>query len=226
MWTIILLVRKIIFANNEIYHIFNLAIEKRPIFTGKREYGRALLALDYYRHKSILSLAQFLKLEDQKQELFFQLINKNKKLIEVLSFCLMPNHFHLLVRQLKNDGIKTYLSNFSNSYTRYFNTKHKRIGPIFQGTFKAVRIEDDDQLIHVCRYIHLNPVVSFVIKESDLEDYLYTSFPEFVGRKKGFCNKEVVLEYFSSIEKFKNFVHDQVDYGKKLEAVKHLTFDV
>lgn len=219
--------RRVIFSNEEIYHVFNLGVEKRPTFTDKREYDRALLTLDYYRHSNTYAgLAQVLQLESEKRNFFLsQLAKKDEKLVEILGFCLMPNHFHLLLRQLKNEGIRTFLSNFSNSYTRYFNSRRKRIGPLFQGIFKASRIEGDDQLIHVFRYIHLNPVVSLVITKNDLEDYPYTSFPEYVKGEDYLCNKKVITSNFSSIEGLKNFVYDQIDYGKRLESIKHLTFE-
>lgn len=219
--------RKVIFANGEIYHIFNRGVEKRPIFINKRDYNRALQTLDYYRYSGISSsLSQVLKLEKEKRDFFLtQLKLKGKRLVGILSFCLMPNHFHLLLKQLQEDGIKTFLSNFSNSYTKYFNIKSNRVGPLLQGIFKAVRIEDDNQLVHVCRYIHINPVVSLVIKGEELIDYPYTSLPEYLKGEKGFCNKEEILSYYSSVKKFENFIFDQIDYGKRLESIKHLVFE-
>lgn len=219
--------RKVIFANNEVYHVFNRGVEKRPIFINKRDYYRALQTLDYYQYSGISSsLSQVLKLEKEKRDFFLtQLKLKGKRLVEILSFCLMPNHFHLLLKQLQEGGIKTFLSNFSNSYTKYFNIKNNRIGPLLQGNFKAVRIEDDNQLIHVCRYIHINPAVSLVIKEEELVDYPYTSLPEYLGRKEGFCKIDEVLTYFSSLKRFEDFIFDQIDYGKKLESIKHLVFE-
>lgn len=220
--------RKIIFANNEIYHIFNRSIEQRPVFTHKKEYNRALTTLDFYRFKNPPSrLSKALLLENQKREEFFlRLKREGKKLVEIISYCLMPNHFHFLLKQKANNGIPKFASNFSNSYTRYFNTKHKRIGPLFQGIFKAVRIENDEQLIHVSRYIHLNPVVSFIIKEELLDPYPWSSLPEYLGRQKEeICNKEIVLGLFPSKEKYRKFVHNQIDYAKRLEEIKHLLLE-
>lgn len=220
--------RKIVFANNEIYHIFNRSIEQRPIFTDKREYTRALITLEFYRFKSPpLRLSKALLLENKKREKFFQnLKERGKKLIEIVSYCLMPNHFHFLLKQKMDNGISRFISNFTNSYTRYFNTKHKRIGPLFQGIFKAVRIENDEQLIHVSRYIHLNPVVSFIVKEELLDAYPWSSLPEYLtSSRQEICNKEIILGLFPSKEKYRKFVHDQIDYAKKLEAIKHLVLE-
>jgi len=219
--------RKTILANNEIYHIFNLGVERRLTFTDKREYDRGLLTMNFYRFRNLSTgLAQVLKLDQEKRKFFLsQLVKQKDKLVDILGYCLMPNHFHLLLKQLSYGGIAKFIGNFSNSYTRYFNTRHKRIGHLFQGVFKAVRIEDDDQLIHVLRYIHLNPVVSLVVKEDNLEDYPYSSFCEYADKKEGFCNRNIILDYFSSVEKLKSFTYDQIDYGKRLEAIKHLILE-
>lgn len=219
--------RKTVFATGEIYHVYNLGVEKRPTFTDKREYDRALLTLDFYRHEGIFaSLAQVLKLNLEKRDFFLtQLKNSKKNLVDILGYCLMPNHFHLLLRQVLDGGIPNFVGNFSNSYTRFFNTKHDRIGHLFQGVFKAVRIEDDEQLIHVLRYIHINPVVSALIKETDLESYPYSSFSEYLAKKENICNKKLILEHFGSIEKLKDFTYDQIDYGRRLEAIKHLVIE-
>jgi len=219
--------RKVIFANNEIYHVFNRGIEKRPVFLCKRDYDRALQTLDYYRYSEIFSsLSQFLNLEKEKRDFFLtQMKLRGKKLVDIFCFCLMPNHFHLLLKQIRENGIKIFLSNFSNSYTKYLNIKSDRVGPLFQGIFKAVRIEDDNQLIHVCRYIHINPATSLVIKKEELVNYPYTSLSEYLRGKKGFCTKDEMLANFSSINKFEDFTFDQIDYGKKLEQIKHLVFE-
>jgi len=219
--------RKTIFANEEVYHVFNLGIERRPIFTNKREYDRALLALNFYRFKDVpIGLAEFLRLEhNEKASFFSQLLREGEKRVDIFAYCLMPNHFHLLVKQLTDGGITKFMSDFSNSHTRFFNIKHQRIGHLYQGVFEAVRMETDEQFVHVWRYVSINPVVSFLIKEADLENYPYSSLSEYLNKKDGFCNKKPILDYFSSIEKMKTFVYDQIDYGRKLEEIKHLTLE-
>jgi len=217
-----------IFANEEIYHVWNRGVEHRPIFTTKSEYLRALTTLDFYRFKNPgLKLSKVLVLPKKaKEEFFLSLKAENKKLVEVICYCLMPNHFHFLLRQKIKDGVPKFVSNFANSYTRYFNTKQERIGPLFQGIFKAAHIENDNQLIHVSRYIHLNPVVSFVAKENDLDTYPWSSLSEFLGLyARGICESETVLGFFRSKEKYRQFIHDQIDYAKKLEMLKHLVLE-
>ena len=220
--------RKIVFANNEIYHIFNRSIEQRPVFIDKNKYKRGFLTLNFYRFNNLpLKLSKALLLESKVREKFFNKLKQDgEKLIEIISYCLMPNHYHFLLKQTMDNGISKFISNFTNSYTRFFNTRHKRIGPIFQGIFKAVRIENEEQLIHVSRYIHLNPVVSFIIKEEILDTYPWSSLSEFLGyREEEICNKEIILCHFSSRENYRKFIHNQIDYGKKLEAIKHLMLE-
>lgn len=219
--------RSFVLANNEIYHVFNRGIELRPTFATKRECERALIALNFYRFKNpSLRLSKALLLEKEERGKFFlKLMKEGQSLVDVLSYCLMPNHFHFLLRQRLENGISEFLSNFSNSYTRYFNTKHQRTGALFQGIFKAKIIESEEQLIHVSRYIHLDPVVGFVIKKENLEAYSWSSLPEFLGDGgRGICTKEI-LDLFPSRAKYLKFLYDQIDYAKKLEAIKHLLLE-
>jgi len=123
-------------------------------------------------------------------------------------------------------GISKFLSNFQNSYTRYFNTRHQRDGTLFLNQFKAVRIETDEQLIHVSRYIHLNPYASHVIKDIDrLEYYRWSSFSEYISKGDGFVNKSLLLGFFKNAESYKTFVFDQADYQRTLKEIEHLALE-
>lgn len=137
----------------------------------------------------------------------------------------MPNHFHLLLKQNIDNGITEFAGKFSNSYTKYYNTKYNRIGPLFQGEFKAIIIESDEQLVHVSRYIHLNPTSSNLVK--NLDQYEWSSYPEYLGQvKNGFCDKEVVLGHFKKIKDYQQFVLDQAGYAQELEFIKHQLLDI
>ena len=131
----------------------------------------------------------------------------------------MPNHFHFLLKQLRDDGITEFASKLTNSYTKYFNTKHTRVGPLFQGEFKAVLIESDEQLLHLSRYTHLNPLVSYLTK--NLNSYEWSSYGEYAGNQPGICAKKDVLAFFNSPNKYSQFVMDQADYGATLNFIKH-----
>lgn len=220
--------RKIVLVNDEIYHVFNRGVEKRPTFTDKRELQRVIDAIRFYRFAELpFKLSKFFNIShNERIKILEKIERENSKLVEILSFCLMPNHFHLLLKQIQDNGITNFMSKVSNSYAKYFNTKHERIGPLFQGRFKAVHIQTDEQLIHVSRYIHLNPAASFLIEAEKLKNYQWSSYPEYLGLlSTGVSNKESVLSFFKSKDRYEEFVMDQVDYGKKLEQIKHLTLE-
>lgn len=220
--------RKFIFANEQIYHVFNRGVEKRPTFLNKCEYQRAIDTIQYYQYMDIpKKFSDYLNLSVEAKDLYTNNIySKLKKQIEIISYCLMPNHFHLLIRQKEEQGITKFMSQFTNSYTKYFNTKHKRVGPLFQGIFKAVMIETIEQLIHVTRYIHLNPVVSYIIEPIELEKYYWSSYPEYLGLSSNkICNSSLIMDSFKSADDYKKFVLDQVSYAREIEKIKHLMWE-
>lgn len=219
--------RLIPLITEQIYHVYNRGIDHRPTFLNKKEYDRVKEVLIYYRHiDPPFKLSILLtKSKDIRNKTIDQLNKNSKKLVDILSFCFMPNHFHLLLRQKVNNGIAKFMSNFQNSYTRYFNTKHKRIGPLFLDQFKAVRIETEEQLLHVSRYIHLNPYTSYVIKNvDDLFNYPWSSLPELLNMHDGICEKDVVNFYKNKYD-FQKFIIDQSDYQRQLDKIKHLILD-
>lgn len=219
--------RKFIFANGEIYHIFNRGIEKRPTFITIRDYQRAIQTLNYYRAQNPqVRFSHFMRLSREAQTFALENLKKLNNLIDILAYCFMPNHFHFLLRQTQKNGISRFMANFTNSYTKYFNTKNKRVGHLFQGAFRAVRIEDDKQLIHVSRYIHLNPVTSFLIETEELEKFPWSSYPEYTRLTQSEkVDIATVLNLFPNKDAYKNFVLNRVDYARNLEIIKHSTLD-
>lgn len=201
------------------YHVFNRGNEKRDIFTQARDYKRFLRTFYYYQF--IGPKPSFSKFAKSDLNTFKP--DPNKKLVEILCYCLMPNHFHFLIKQLKDNGISIFLSQISNSYTKYFNTKYTRVGALLQGAFKAVTIETDEQLVHVSRYIHLNPVVTKLVKLP--ENYEWSSYSEYRTGQKRYCEIEEILNFFPSPQKYREFVEAQIDYGTTLEILKHRAID-
>ena len=213
----------------EIYHIYNRGIDKRPVFLQKREYDRAILTLRYYRHASpSLRLSIFLTLSLEARELFLERLRlHNPAIVTILSFCLMPNHYHLLVRQEVDRGIAQFISKVQNSYTKYFNTKHKRDGALYSNQFKAVRIESEEQLLHISRYIHINPYTGFICKNlHETVMYPWSSLGSYVGNTSfDWIDTSIVLSQFSSKKSYLRFVDDQKDYQRRLAGIQHLTFE-
>lgn len=221
--------RKTPLITGEIYHVFNRGINRQPTFTNSWEKRRAILTLKFYRFSGTpvrLSILLSTSSSNQK-EVFDKLENSGTPQVNILSYCLMPNHFHLLLRQKQDNGISIFLGNFQNSYTKYFNARNKRDGSLFLDQFKALRIETDEQLLQVARYIHLNPYSSYLVDSFDnLLNYPYSSLGEYLKTSsKGLCEKETILSFFQDLDPFKKFILDNADYQRSLEQIKHLLFE-
>lgn len=219
--------RKVLLATDQFYHIYNRGVVKQPIFFTKRDYDRFLLTIQYYLQKNPpTKLSRLIQLpKSERESILSRTIERKDAIVEILSYAFMPNHFHLLVRQLCDNGISVYLSKIINSYTRYINTKLKRVGHLFQGSFKAVRLASDEELLHMSRYIHLNPLVSYLVAEKDFLTYPWTSMKSYLSDISTFINRDHILGHFKGWDKYKQFVLDNAKYGKKLEEMKHLLIE-
>lgn len=219
-------IRKTQFINGYIYHVYNRGVERRDIYKTFRDYERFIRLIDYYRYQKIpLSFSHFHTLPlEQRMEMSRRLVGGTNS-VEIFAYCLMPNHFHLLIKQVTENGISRFISNISNSYAKYINTKNKRVGPLFQGAFKAVLVETDEQLIHLSRYIHINPVVSAIVNQNELVSYRWSSLSCYLEKRSQFVNSSLVLSHFKTLQAYRSFVFDQILYARKLEKVKHLALE-
>ncbi|MCG2686672.1 transposase [Candidatus Parcubacteria bacterium] len=139
----------------------------------------------------------------------------------ILSYCLLPNHFHLLLRQNRKYTMQQLLLRVCSSYSKYFNKKYKRVGHVFQDRFKQVNIEDDEQLLWIHAYINLNPVIDKKIE--DIKSYKWSSYNDIIGDPNGFCDRSFMLEKlkdYSNIRKFFNDALPVLRVNKKLRNFK------
>lgn len=207
--------RKVPFAVGEYYHIFNRGVAQMNVFHDSFDYKRFFKTMLYYQIEG--PKPKFSIFSPTMQEL------NGSKIIEIVCYCLMPNHFHFLLKQARDGGITEFISKLTNSYTKYFNTKNERVGPLFQGEFKAVYVSSNEQLLHLSRYIHLNPIIGHAA--SELNSYRWSSYKEFLSDSNSVCDKRVLIENFSSEMTYESFVADQVSYAKELDHIKHLALD-
>lgn len=206
------------FAENCYYHVFNRGVEKRAIFLDEQDYRIFLYYLSVYTSPLDKILLEYPVLPPR-----LQCKNLHDE-IKIISYCLMPNHFHLLLQQVSVDGVSKLLKQLTNAYTFYFNHKYKRVGGLVQGSFKAVLIETDEILLHISRYIHLNPLVAEIV--DNLNDYKWSSYREFIIPKSaGMCFVEPILSNFTTENSYEKFVLDQIEYARSLEQSKHLLLD-
>ena len=134
--------RKIILSTNEIYHVYNRGVEKRPIFLIRKDYLRFIASVDYYRFADCpVKFSQFKALSvEERNNIMNNLDKKSKRLVDINTFCLMPNHIHFLLKQLSDNGISKFMAKVTSGFSHYFNVRHERVGHLFQGKFGAVRI--------------------------------------------------------------------------------------
>ncbi len=208
------------FYLNNIYHVFNKSIANYPIFKSDENSIRFLKTLDYYNNENIIiNLSRFLENNSDFTPNLFK-INENS-LVKILGYCIMPDHYHILVKILKEECLSKYINNVENSYTRFFNLKFNRKGPLWQSRFKSVRIRSNEQLLHVSRYIHLNPTTSSLVKKP--EEWQFSSY-------QFYLNNKIIKEYLKEISTnnsldYKKFCENNIDYQRKLKIIKKLIFD-
>ena len=161
----------------------------------------------------------------KNKEFFYQRHFFSKdNLVEIIAYCFMPTHIHLVLRQMKKDGISIFMSKILNSYTRYFNLKNKRKGPLWESRFKNVEVGTDEQLLHLTRYIHLNPVTANLVE--DPSDWSFSSYKEYLGEKQleeNICNYSRLLDIVP--QDYKKFVSSRKEYQRELAGLKELFLD-
>lgn len=182
------------FAIDEWYHCYNRGVDKRKIFGDTRDYERFLLGM-FVGNGEIPVHISNLKNPQLREVLKDDSFDRGDPLVEIGAYCLMPNHFHLLIKETTEGGVARFMQKLCTGYTMYFNTKHERTGALLAGTFKSKHVSNDRYLKHLVSYIHLNPAELFdpeweigqgnsrMIKKN-LENYRYSSLPDFFGQNR------------------------------------------
>jgi putative transposase len=206
------------FEADSMYHVYNRGVDKRIIFTDERDYSVFLSFLKF----ALLSDEQLTEQNVINDGLLTEANRFNIRreglygAVELVSYCLMPNHFHLLLYQHDVDGITRLMRSVATGYVMYFNKRHKRVGGLFQDVYKASRINTQGYWDHISRYIHLNPID---IGE-DYESYTYSSYRNYVGNAEAdWLKPELVMHGFSSVKEYEKFVKDYIPYRKELKDI-------
>ena len=209
-------------STDTIYHIFNRGVAKQPLFQDERDYQHLLLCLSYYLEESPSSrLSHVLRTRKTREQLQQPI---QAPLVTVHAYALMPNHFHLVVGQQRDNGISTWLRRALNSYSRYYNVRRHRVGPMFQGPFRFVRIGGDDQFLHITRYTHLNPVVAKL--SANARSYQWSSMDTILsGAPTRLCDPALTLSMIGSPERYEEFVNDHAGYASSIAHYQHLLHD-
>ena len=199
------------------YHVYNCGVEKRRIFDTGYEYQRFIYSCLYYQSNQKLSFSDFLMRNKNPSGSIPEITQK----VNILAYCLMPNHFHLLLQPVYETGLSQFVSDISNSLTKYYNKRYKRLGRLLQGPFKSKAITSEESLLQVARYIHLNPVASRKLNPSGLllpEFYPYSNYTAWVypqGNPTGSSLQDKahiksILEEYGGGAYYRNFVESKV----------------
>ncbi|MBI2268315.1 MAG: transposase [Candidatus Blackburnbacteria bacterium] len=181
------------------YHIYNRGVEKRLIFQDQQDYGVFLSYLKTY----LLPANKDLLMEQlgnqstspYEKDRIRKLLRLNNFATDIIlvAYCLMPNHFHILIKQNNQSAIDPFMNSLGTRYTMYFNSKYKRVGPLYQDVYKAVLVKTDEQLLHLSRYIHKQAL----ILQGDALQNQPSSYPEYCGlRNTTWIHPEEILNFF------------------------------
>lgn len=228
--------RKIKLDNGLFYHIYNRGVLGSNIFVDSGDYARFIHYLYHFNTQSPASqtkrkLQNFQHVRGPASDMLAIV----GRLVDIVCYCLMPNHFHLILRQIIDNGIRKFMHKVETGHAMFFNKKYDRSGVLYQGRFQAILIEEDEYLTHLSRYIHLNPVdlIEPGWKENGIKDwesvnkflesYKWSSYQDYIGKHNfpSVLNKEPLGWYFKSSEQYKSFVQSWMykDIGKIKEMM-------
>lgn len=174
------------------YHVYNRGANREDIFLSEENYSYCLRLLQKYMSAYEVS---------------------------IVASCLMPNHYHLLVRQDGNTPVSEFIQVVFNSYVQSFNTWYDRTGTLFEGRFKHLHVDSDSYILQVCRYIHLNPVEAGLVRMP--EEWPHSNYQEWIGMRSTWkCDAEFVHQYFPTAKNYQEFV---IDYMKERHEDKELS---
>jgi len=230
-------VRRPQLVNGEIYHIVLRAIEGLKLFRDERDYFRMIHDLFEFNDDDPV-LWDYRKHYNQHENTSRTIRKKRKMLVEILAFCLMPNHIHLLAKQLKEGGISKFMRKIGAGYGGYYNKKYERKGRLFDGRYRIVRIKTEEQLKTVFVYIHTNPVALIVPEWKEkgitggelqkilrfLENYKWSSYSDYLGKQNfpSLTNREFLLKVMNGADGCQEFVEAWLQFKTELKEKSRL----
>lgn len=234
--------RKQQFADNEIYHITLRAIDDNLIFKDIDDYYRGIFSIYEFNNLKPVSIIKrreirfSFKNKIRRGRASSDFIDERKRMVDLLSFCFMPNHIHLLTRQIQGNGITKFMSKIGTGYGGYLNRKYKRDGHVFQKRFNAVHVETDAQLKAVFAYIHTNPLSLIYPKWKEirienpdeainfLENYKWSSYLDYIGIKNfpSVTQRDFIVDLMNGPEGCKEFIKNWIRYKGEPEEYSNL----
>ena len=209
------------FIKDNCYHIFNKSIAGFKIFRSTKNKLRFLSLLDYYNNHHVQKRFSQNR-SDYNNHQNVKLFSNSSNIVKYIAYCIMPTHYHLLVKTLLDNKLSNYIGRVDNAYSHYFNKKYCRKGPLWQSRFKSVSVTNNVQLLHLTRYIHLNPTSSGLVNNP--QDWSYSSYNDYLSNQSLLKNHLTEIS-ITNQKQYKNFVEDRIDYQKKIYLIKKKLFE-
>lgn len=218
--------RNIDLSIGEYYHLYNRGTDKREIFLDYKDKNRFLSLLYLCNSTEAIHLSDYPNCTLQE---ILEIV-RGESFVDIGAYCLMPNHFHILIKEKVENGISLFMQKLSTGYTSYFNKKQNRTGSLFEGRFKAKHLDNDEYLKYQFSYIHLNPIgiIDSNWKEKNISDkhkakeflkkYTYSSYLDYMGVKRiegKIISKEAFPEYFESVTDFDKLINFWLNYNEE-----------
>jgi len=220
--------RKFDFSIGEYYHVYNRGTDKRVIFTSSIDYNRFIILLHLCNNINSIDISELIS----GGLSFPELINLQveERLVDIGAYCLMHNHFHLLLKENQENGISLFMKKLLTGYSMYFNRKYKRTGGLFEGPFLARHADTDEYLKYLISYIHLNPIkiidpqwkengiMDRIAAKKYLAQYSYSSYFDYMGvnrEEEKILNKKAFPEYFDNLDEFEKFINEWLSFKEE-----------
>lgn len=209
--------------NGKIYHVYNKSISKYVIFRTPSDYERMKHALPFFTRKRKMPFSKYILYRESNYRLPGGIMDNpgDGAIVDIIAYCIMPTHIHILARQLEEDGISRYMNRLLNSYTKHFNMSHNRRGPLWEGRFRKAFL-DERLLLEITRYIHLNPVLSFIV--DDPGKWEYSSYRQYAYRGKDDSSHEISALKVDPAG-YRKYVKDNISFQKGLETIRPLLLE-
>jgi len=177
--------------NGDIHHVYIKSISNYVIFRENADYERMRSALQFFLEKRCMTFSKYMLYSESNYKLPEGVIkNKEGGTVDIIAYCIMPTHLHLILRQKQENSISRYMNRILISYTKHFNSKHRRKGPLWESRFKKILLEEEEDILYMIRYLHLNPVLSFLVDKP--EKWEYSSYSEYNNTKQR--KKEIICD--------------------------------
>lgn len=191
-------------VTGEFYHIYNRGNNKRPIFLSHFDLFRFLQSMREFNTKEPIGSIYLKSLKEN--EFRSSTPQSKERVVDFVCYCLNQNHFHILAQQLEENGIMKFMHRLSTGYTNFFNGKNKFSGALFQGRYKAIHVDSNEYLRHLSVYINLNHKAHQL--RSSTPQLYKSSWGEYIGDEKGFCNKHIITSQFKSVKNYIDFAQE------------------